>query len=134
MPTDDTGLASDPIEAMFDRADRLDESGQHEEAVLGYQDILSLRPDLAPVHHNLGLSLKALGRTEEALAHFSQAAALSPEAQFLSSLGNFLLLLNRPALSLEPLRKAFALNPRSFAASMQSAASARSRRRGGDRL
>ena len=70
MPTDDTGLASDPIEAMFDRADRLDESGQHEEAVIVFEKAKAPAPGdpLAPL--DLALAHLRRGDLESALRQF----------------------------------------------------------------
>jgi len=54
------------------------QQGRPEDAVASYRKALSLSPDLAMVHNNLGATLKALGRLGEAIPCFLKAIELRP--------------------------------------------------------
>ncbi|MDJ0572584.1 MAG: tetratricopeptide repeat protein, partial [Pleurocapsa sp. MO_192.B19] len=55
------------------------ESGQLEEAINYYQQILKLKPDYAEVHFNLGNALKKQGNLEAAVESYQQAIKLKPD-------------------------------------------------------
>ena len=45
-----------------------------------FRRALSLRPDYAEAHYNLGNALLDLGRTDEAIRHFQEAVAFKPDS------------------------------------------------------
>jgi tetratricopeptide (TPR) repeat protein len=52
--------------------------GDHEAAVAIYRRAAAWRPDLAPIHNELGVALRQLGRRDEALAALDEAVARDP--------------------------------------------------------
>jgi tetratricopeptide (TPR) repeat protein len=71
-----------------------------------------LKPDFAEAHSNLGITLKELGRLDQALASHNQAIALKPDfAKGHSNLGITLKELGRLDEALASCRQAIALNP-----------------------
>jgi len=52
--------------------------GQHALAEASFRELLSIDPSLAYAHYGLGMSLKQLGRRQEARTHLRIAVALSP--------------------------------------------------------
>ena len=56
------------------------ESGDREEAVTRYREVLELAPDFIDVRRSLGEVLRALGRVEEARREWQIAAGLAPAA------------------------------------------------------
>ena len=57
----------------------LKDLGRPEEAEASFRQAVSLKPDFAVAHSNLGRVLKDLGRPEEAEASYRQAISLKPE-------------------------------------------------------
>ncbi|CAN2535267.1 Photosystem+I+assembly+protein+Ycf3 [Methylocapsa aurea] len=53
----------------------LQELGRHSEAIVCYESALTLQPDLADAHYNLGCLLHIRGRTDEAVARHHAAIA-----------------------------------------------------------
>ena len=49
-----------------------------DEAFASYHKALAIKPDYAAAHHNLGIVLKKLGRSEEAVASFRRAIEFDP--------------------------------------------------------
>jgi tetratricopeptide (TPR) repeat protein len=81
-------------------------------AIKLYRRILSLKPDFAECHNNLGVALDDLGRLEEAAAAYRRAITLKPDyAEAHSNLGNALAGLGRLDDALGAYRNAVALNP-----------------------
>ena len=71
-----------------------------------------MKPDYAEAHSNLGITLKELGRPDEALASCRQAIALKPDfAEAHSNLGITLKELGRPDEALASYNQAIALKP-----------------------
>jgi tetratricopeptide (TPR) repeat protein len=64
--------------------------GDHQRAVTLFGEALAGEPDSAALHHHLGLSLRALGRLEAAIASFERALALESSASSFGCLGNAL--------------------------------------------
>ena len=59
--------------------ERLDRArGRTAEAISDYEQALTLKPDLAEAHCDLGLALSAVGRTPQAIDHLRQAVAIDP--------------------------------------------------------
>src|SRR5262245_56926054 len=63
------------IDAAFEAAARLHQSGDLEGAIRGYQAILTKHPERVDVRSNLGAAFSRLGRYEEAIAQYKQALA-----------------------------------------------------------
>jgi len=73
---------------------------------------IEVNPNFAPAHSNLGASLKALQRLDEAVASYERAIALAPAtAEAHSNLGNALRELRRPTEALARYDHAIALKP-----------------------
>jgi len=53
------------------------QQGEFKVAVERYQQFLSLKPDHAQTHYNLGLVLAELDRTEPAIEHFNKSIAIA---------------------------------------------------------
>ncbi|MBO0798725.1 MAG: tetratricopeptide repeat protein, partial [Blastocatellia bacterium] len=63
------------VDAAFEAAARLHQSGDLDGAIRGYQAILSKHPERVDVRSNLGAAFSRLGRYEEAIAQYKQALA-----------------------------------------------------------
>jgi tetratricopeptide (TPR) repeat protein len=63
------------VDAAFEEATRLHQSGDLEGAIRGYQAILAKHPGRADVRSNLGAAFSRLGRYEDAIAQYKQALA-----------------------------------------------------------
>ena len=63
--------------SLFNEALHYQQAGQTSRAVALYDQILSLKPDIAEVHCNRGVALVRLGRLEDAEAAYRQAIALN---------------------------------------------------------
>jgi tetratricopeptide (TPR) repeat protein len=57
----------------------LKELGRLEEAEASYRQAISVKPDYAEAHSNLGATLKELGRLDEAISSFTQASFIDPK-------------------------------------------------------
>jgi len=69
----------DPVDAAFERATRLHQSGDLEGAIRGYEAILVDHPSRADVRSNLAAAYSRLGRYEEAIRHYKRALVIAPE-------------------------------------------------------
>ncbi len=69
----DEGVRPDGVEALIERGERLFEAGAPAEAAAVFEQALARAPRSAPVHSNLGAACWALGRAEQAVAHFQRA-------------------------------------------------------------
>lgn len=56
-------------------------SGQHEEAVRVFRELLTIDPSTAYGHFGLGQALKQVGRRDEARTHLRLAVALAPDSR-----------------------------------------------------
>ncbi|MBI9083605.1 MAG: tetratricopeptide repeat protein [Desulfobacterales bacterium] len=84
------------LEAIFRRAMEMVETGKLDAAVSEFKTLLTLVPDQAAVHFNLGNALRRLGRNEEAAACFRRSLDLEPDdPQAHYNLGNALTALGR---------------------------------------
>ena len=87
-------------------------TGRKSEAVDANQTVVTLSPQDAEAHYNLGNTLKELERLDEALASYIQAIALKPDfAQAHYNLGNTLKELERLDEALSSYTQAIALKP-----------------------
>ena len=88
------------------------QAGKISEAIAHYACILSLKPDLAPIHNNLGHALAEQGRYEEAAASYRRAIALkADDPEVLCNWGVALAELGRCDEAEEKYRRAIAANP-----------------------
>jgi tetratricopeptide (TPR) repeat protein len=55
-------------------------SGQHHRAVDAFEELLTIDPSAAYGHYALGLSLKQVGRKQEARTHLRLAVAMAPDS------------------------------------------------------
>ena len=86
--------------------------GRLKEAEESFRQAITLKPDLADAHYNLGNTLKKQGRLEEAEASYTQAITLKPDyAEAHYNLGNTLKELGRLEEAETNYRKAIALKP-----------------------
>jgi tetratricopeptide (TPR) repeat protein len=53
--------------------------GRLREAIEHWEQALSIKPDYAAAHYNLGVALEKLGRTPEAIQHYEQALRIKPD-------------------------------------------------------
>jgi tetratricopeptide (TPR) repeat protein len=59
-------------------AGALRDIGERDAAIAEYEQVVSQRPTYVPARLNLGLSLLAAGRKEEAVKHWEAVLAISP--------------------------------------------------------
>ena len=89
-----------------------DEAGDHAAAADLFARVTELAPDDADAHYNLGTSLLALSRAEEAAARLRRAVALAPQhAKALNNLGSALRALRRLGEAEETCRRAIEVAP-----------------------
>lgn len=87
------------------------EAGRFEEALKGYNLVLEDHPDQAPIHMNIGATLRGLGKLEEALAAFDKCLELDPkDAQAAYQRINLLNFQHRFADAITSAQKALELN------------------------
>ncbi|HEX4142602.1 MAG TPA: tetratricopeptide repeat protein [Pirellulales bacterium] len=100
------------LDALLARAVGHHRAGRLDEAAAAYGEILTLRPDIAEVHCNLGVILKGQGRLDEAVARYQHAIALKPEfVEAYNNLGNALREQGKPDQAAARYRQAVALRP-----------------------
>ncbi|MGO8817232.1 MAG: tetratricopeptide repeat protein [Terriglobia bacterium] len=63
----------------IDRVTALENQGQIDAAIAGWNGLLATNPDDARIHNNLGTALTRAGRPEEAIPEFEKALKLDPE-------------------------------------------------------
>ncbi len=79
------------VAELFAAASQHYRAGQHDRAIECLQAVLSLQPNIAEAHSNLGILLGEQGRLPEAVASLREAVRLRPEnAQAHGNLGNVL--------------------------------------------
>jgi tetratricopeptide (TPR) repeat protein len=77
---------------VMESADRAYARGDYAKAEQEYTEYVTRRPGSAHAHHRLGLSMRELGRQEEAVEHFRIAHNLDPvEQRFTQTLAEVLL-------------------------------------------
>ena len=77
--TRDPAGSMEEAQRFYQSGDALAAQGRMEQAILQYERVLSLQPDHAGAHNNLGLALAALGQSGRAVAHFERAVSLRPD-------------------------------------------------------
>jgi tetratricopeptide (TPR) repeat protein len=110
----DRALATQPRDpgALNNRGVALARMERHPEALDSYARAIDLAPGYAEAFNNRGISLQALGFHDEAVASFRAALERRTEyPEALSNLGQALLGLGRAEQALEPLQRAWTLQP-----------------------
>lgn len=67
------------IKSTFNRANQHNRAGRLKEAEDCYKQILDIYPNIAEVHHNLGLVLQTQGKLDESLVHYQRAININPD-------------------------------------------------------
>ncbi|HEY9840497.1 MAG: tetratricopeptide repeat protein [Candidatus Sericytochromatia bacterium] len=99
-------------EFLLERAQRCQQAGDAAQAAALYHQLLALRPDLADVHHQLGLLLAQSGDCLSALASLNEALRLDPsQAAYWVNYGVALGRLERFREAVVAYRRALALQP-----------------------
>lgn len=79
-PEDGADDPFDLFKAQYNMANSYALLGRHAEAIAAYRLLLAEAPSpLAQPHYNIGLSLLAMGKQDEAIVEFQNAAALRPD-------------------------------------------------------
>jgi tetratricopeptide (TPR) repeat protein len=90
------------------------ESGQYEQAILNYNQVLATRPANSSIHYNLAICLMQVGRNAEAEQHFRQAlAGTEGGVHVLCGLGSLLQRLGRTDEAIVYFGRAVIADPRS---------------------
>jgi predicted O-linked N-acetylglucosamine transferase (SPINDLY family) len=104
------------IEAQtyLEQGNLLLKQGQLTEAIACYQQALTLTPNYASAHNNLGTIFSQLGRFEEAIACYQQALRADPNyVQAYSNLGNVFSGMGKLEEAMSCYQQALTLNPNS---------------------
>jgi Flp pilus assembly protein TadD len=102
---------ANPLNDLLDEAQRHIDKSDFEAAIAPLQKVLAEKPEFAYAHFQLAYVYTALKRTEDARSEYERAISLDPKmAEACLNLG-ILLLDQRPADAIAPLRKAVALLP-----------------------
>ncbi len=100
------------VPGIFADAVRHHQGGRLADALALYERVISLNPEYADAHNNLGVALVQLGRIDEAMAHFERALALNPGyADAHNNLGNSLAAQGRFNDAVAHFERACVLNP-----------------------
>lgn len=100
------------VQQMRQVADALATQGRVDEAIEHYEHALSLNPDDALAHNNLGLMLASQGWPNEAIFHYECALSLNPEdATAHYNLGNMFKAQGRLDEAITQYERALSLNP-----------------------
>ena len=108
-------MADADLESLIARAGALRLAGRALEAVVAYEQLLSLRPALPDSWYNLALMYRRVGRFDDALAAYDQALGhglSGPEEAHLNRGVIYADDLRRPDLAEQELAAALKLNPR----------------------
>ena len=91
------------------------QAGRLAEAELHYRQALSLKPDFAEAHNNLGVALRAQGKLDEAVASYRKAVSFKPDyAEAYNNLGVVLRKQGKLDEAVACYRKAIACTPDDF--------------------
>ena len=100
-------MDADSAQRALQDADRAEQQGDLEGAVVGYRNVLAHYPDVPELHNNLAGLLMRLGRLPEALQAAEKALAGRPHDPLINAtLGQVLVALDRPQTALAHLRLA----------------------------
>ena len=104
--------AASPVEELFAAAIACHAQGQWDQAIRGYRQVITRRPDEMVAYLNMGLALGSLGRWEQAVETFRWIIASHPDCpEAHSHLGCALDAQGDPAQALDAFRQALALRP-----------------------
>lgn len=102
------------VQRLFEDALEHHRAGRLERAITRYRRALSLRPDYADAHNNLGVAYAAQGRTLDAMFHYQRALVLNPNHRNAhNNLGTALVSLGRHAEAVPHYEQAIDLSPAS---------------------
>lgn len=100
------------LRLLFDKGVRAAERGDHDDALVCFQEVLDQDPDYALAHSNMGYCLFELGRAQDALDAYDQAIQLDPQdAQCVYDLGCILYKMERYQEAAERFDAALLLDP-----------------------
>ena len=86
--------------------------GNHDQAILAFEKVISLKPDHAEAYCNMGVSLQEKGKFNEAVEACTKAISLNPNyAMAYSNMGNALKDQGKLDEAIEAYKKAISLNP-----------------------
>lgn len=86
--------------------------GRWREAIVSFEEAISIRPDYDVAHFSLGIVYSRVGRWKEALASFKKAVEISPNyAEGYLGLGVAYVILGRNSKAMEACLKAIQLRP-----------------------
>jgi Tfp pilus assembly protein PilF len=109
--------AAETYDTHYQRAVELSQSGRRNAAIAEYRAALSLRPDSAAAHNNLGAALYDSGQRAAAVQEYRQALRLNPaSAEAHNNLGVALLEEQQFAAAVGEYRRAVELQPEFTAA------------------
>jgi len=95
---------------QFRQANKLRAEGRYAEAARAYRGLLTLLPDCAEIHNNLGLALQDDGAADQAAESYRRAITLNPQlADAHNNLGTLLVSRGEQETALPCFRKALAL-------------------------
>lgn len=87
------------------------QSGQIDQAVFAFQQVISLKPDKVDGYYNMGNALNDQEKFEEAISMYKKALLIYPDYdKALNNMGNSLKALGKPAEALEAYKKATSAN------------------------
>ena len=70
------------VEAYNQFAIKTAQAGLWNEAIFRWKQVVSIDPDNAAAHNNLGVGYEAIGKIEEAKAAYQRATELDPDSKF----------------------------------------------------
>jgi Flp pilus assembly protein TadD len=110
-PPRNTQKLTNPLNDLLDEAQRDMDKNDFEAAIPPLQKVLAEQPEFAYAHFQIAYVYTALKRTEDARGEYERAISLDPKmAEAYLNLG-ILMLDQRPAAAIAPLRKAVELLP-----------------------
>jgi tetratricopeptide (TPR) repeat protein len=90
----------------------LKEQGKVDEAVAAYRQAISIKPDFAEAHNNLGAMLTDQGKLDDAVAQYQKAVTVKPDfAEAHNNLGKVLRWQGKPDEAVAHYRQALAIRP-----------------------
>jgi len=72
-------VVSKLVDLSYTQANQALEQGRLADAMIGYQQVVALKPDFAEAHSNLGVALMAQGHAAEAAVAYRRAIAINPK-------------------------------------------------------
>jgi predicted O-linked N-acetylglucosamine transferase (SPINDLY family) len=111
MPRHQAGHLEE-AQQVYQMGNALAAQGQMDQAVAHYERALSLNPDYAAAHNNLGVVLAAQGQIDQAVAHYERALSLKPDyVEAHNNLGLALMVQGQADQALVHCERALSLKP-----------------------